>query len=190
MDASRSRPGPGLPRASRTMRLALASALTAAVACGPGEEPFAADTARHSLCEHGDAVTSADDGGALRVEVGGGLDEFSSLSDGGPVEVIYGPQGGYHIWTALRVWDLAAEWAQVTLTARLESEGTEVGMRSAVRVVFPAAGLDGARDRTGLFSFVDDRDSIRGERVVIRAEVESCEQKYGYGFGEIVVVPR
>ena len=41
-----------------------------------------------------------------RIEIGTGLTEFIEVADGGDVELVMGPQGGWHVDVALRLYDL------------------------------------------------------------------------------------
>lgn len=41
-----------------------------------------------------------------RVEIGTGLTEFIDIDDGDDVELVMGPQGGWHVDVALRLYDL------------------------------------------------------------------------------------
>jgi hypothetical protein len=57
-------------------------------------------------CSGGDGTTKGSDSGEpagctaqdLTVEVGTGELEYEPLEDGDPVTLVYGPQGGWHIW--------------------------------------------------------------------------------------------
>jgi hypothetical protein len=109
----------------------------------------------------------------IRVEMGLGFDEYTSAANGESVDIVAGPQGGFHIWTALRVWDVP-DRVTITLGARLES-GSQVGPPSEVQVRMGDANAEGMRERAGLFTFIDRPSEIRGMPIILRADVDSCD---------------
>ena len=72
----------------------------------------------------------------LVAEIGGGKDAFVPLADGDSVPVIMGVQGGYHIWTAVRIHDPTLKVVAVSLTSRFEDTGALVGQPSKEAAVF------------------------------------------------------
>lgn len=154
------------------MRTRAALILSALVAgCGPDETPV----------DDGCDVPAT----ALDVEVGTGLDEFEPITDGAKVSLIYGPQGGFHLWTAIRVRDVSAERVSVELDA-VRDDGMRVGGSGAVTVVL-VTNPDGTRVRTGLYAYVDVPSDAVGHRVSIAATVTACGE--GRGRDSRVVVP-
>ena len=64
---------------------------------------------------------------ALVLEVGTGDRVFTPVHDGDSVNITLGPQGGYHIWTAVRLHHGEVSRVRATITARLESTGAFMG---------------------------------------------------------------
>lgn len=54
----------------------------------------------------------------VRVEVGLGLDRFVPVADGDPIELVFGPQGGWHVDLAARVYG-ANEADEIILSFRV-----------------------------------------------------------------------
>ena len=127
-----------------------------------------------------------DSAATLVVDVGGGDNNFVPLENGSSVDVVSGPQGGFHIWTSVRVHDPSVSLVQINLSLRFEDTGAPAGRASRV-----AASLDppveGARVHVHMTNFVDDPQAVRGRRVVMRAEVIADDERHGAG--ELVVVP-
>ena len=134
-----------------------------------------------------DPVYSADpSAGALLVETGVGYVDFIPVSDGDRVQVVMGPQGGYHIWTAIRVRAPALETVQVTFSTRFASNGKEAGWPSRRMLKLPPQ-QDGRQDGAGLPNLVSDPNAVRDQRIVLRAEVIASDGRSGSA--ECVVVP-
>ena len=113
----------------------------------------------------------------LRVEVGTGISEFVELADGDPVNLVYGSQGGYHVWTAIRVHDERVTDVQVNLMTRFE-DGTPAGpaTRTAVSLSPPH---DGVRTAVGLRDFLENGAGLGGRRFFLRVEVVAGDQQHG-----------
>jgi hypothetical protein len=147
------------------------------VACN---SPARTDTSDAALAEVPDSAAT------LKVEVGSGNNNFVPLDDGTRVEVISGPQGGYHLWTSVRVHDPTVAAVQINLSVRFEDSGAAAGKpsRVAASLEFPK---DGARDRVGMTNFVNDPNEVRGKRVILRAEVVAADQRHGADEHVVVV---
>lgn len=117
------------------------------------------------------------DAGTLAIEVGGGYDAFEPLTDGAPVDIILGPQGGHHIWTSLRVSDTTLDHVLLYVSARFADNGASVGSPS--RLSSTLTLVDGARERLGLTNFVDDPAVAHGRRIVLRVEVQADDGRIG-----------
>jgi hypothetical protein len=72
------------------------------------------------------------DGGAPVVEVGTGRTEYLPLVDGQTLAPERGPQGGHHLWMAVRMKNLRQSGTTVTLTAEQEGTGLRVPPTSFV----------------------------------------------------------
>jgi hypothetical protein len=130
----------------------------------------------------GDARAEA----ALRIEIGTGVELYEPLAEGAPVEVVLGPQGGFHIWTSVRIHDPALDLARIDLSARLTDDGSAVGNPSSITASLDA--VDGTRERAGMTSFVTNPSSIRGRRVVLHVDVFAEDGRRGSA--ERTVIPR
>jgi hypothetical protein len=109
--------------------------------------------------------------------VGTGPTDFVELADGDPVVLASGGQGGYHVWTAIRVHDARITDARVNLSARFE-DGTSAGPSSSAATALSVLG-DGSRGAAGLRDFIDRPDLVLGKRVVLRVEVIASDQRHG-----------
>ena len=113
----------------------------------------------------------------LPVEIGTGDTGFLPLTDGEDAFIVFGPQGGWHIWTAVRVRDESVVEAEINLSVRFAGDGTPAGKASSV-----ATGLklkDGARERAGMTNFLANALAVRGQRVVLRTEVIAADGRHG-----------
>jgi hypothetical protein len=124
----------------------------------------------------------------LQVEAGTGVTSFEPLTDGEAVDVIHGMQGGYHIWTAVRVHDSAVTDVQVNVTSHFEQGGASAGEPSRITTTLDAPAPDGARDHAGMRDFIDSPLAVQGQRVVLRVEVIANDGRHGTS--ERTVVPR
>lgn len=128
---------------------------------------------------------------AFDVEVGTGIESFEEIVvDGGSVDLTYGPQGGYHIWTAVRTRDPSVEDVQINVSARYVENDASVGPASRwpAKLVLVAAGVGGGsstRERAGLRNFVDQAPLANGKSIVLRAEVVSKDGRHGSGEQQI-----
>lgn len=122
---------------------------------------------------------------SLVVEVGTGTKSFVAVEDGGLVELTYGPQGGFHIWTAIRVRGATASGVQVNLRARL-ADGSFVGPASRSATTLDVQP-DGSATAGGLRNYVENASELRGKRVTLEAEVVAADARHGAGRTTVVV---
>lgn len=122
------------------------------------------------------------------VEVGTGFDDFEEVMDGGPVDLTFGPQGGFHIWTAVRTRDTSVAEAQVNVSARYVESDASVGPASRWPTTLVLLNGGTVRERGGLRNFVDDAALANGKTVVLRAEIVTKDGRHGAG--ERQVIPR
>ncbi len=102
------------------MRLISGFLLTAAgLGCSPGPGdppiPFPADAADHAT--ELDPVCKPVAGAVPDVALGQGQSDYLPLADLETVQVEKGPQGGYHIWMAVRMKNLLRSGSRTVLTA-------------------------------------------------------------------------
>ena len=132
----------------------------------------------------GDA--GADGGAQLRVELGTGVETYEPLADGALVDVVLGPQGGFHVWTSVRVHDPTLVVARIDLSARFADDGRPAGPPSSVTAPLVLVGT--ACEHTGMTSFIADPARVRGQRVVLHVEVLVPDGRRGSA--ERTVIPR
>jgi hypothetical protein len=140
-------------------RVRLLAAATAALAlgCDPGpEEPEPFD-----LPDGGVATTV--------LEVGTGRDRFVPLGEADEVEVVFGPQGGYHIWGSLRTRGLDPDNAEVHF--RVALEGPPETTLSESRYVLPLQKSGRWHQWLGLIGFVPEPAEVYGRRVLLSMTV-------------------
>ncbi len=113
----------------------------------------------------------------LEIDVGTGATEFVDLADEVPVELVHGVQGGFHVWTGIRVHDERFSDVQVNLSTRFE-DGTPAGPASSTVTTLGAA-REGARSAAGLRNFIGNAEAVRGKRIVLRVEVITKDQQHG-----------
>lgn len=95
------------------------------------------------------------DGATTFVEAGTGETTFAPLADGDELELVYGPQGGYHVWGACGIYGIDPEGACCTtrcatrttsevladlslaLTTRRLTATSGGWLRAGDRVIFP-----------------------------------------------------
>ncbi len=84
--------------------------------------------------------------------VGSGKDSYAATADGATVEIIHGPQGGYHLWGAFRVSGIAAGSVSVTYVVSRDTLPT-TPLSSTTYDVDPFARA-GGREWAGLIGYV------------------------------------
>ena len=114
-------------------------------------------------------------------ELGTGASSFIAVHDGDRVPIIFGPQGGYHIWGSVRAKGLSSK--QVVLRYRLTSASGV--MLDPVSVVVelappPEGGDAGVAQSVGTRVFVQDPAAIRETMVAMSVtatdpEGRTCE---------------
>ena len=127
-----------------------------------------------------DAHVRADaglDAAPLPVELGTGALFFEPLVDGTTVPIIMGPQGGYHVWAAIRVGDGALDQVTVDLRGSFEDDGSPVGMSSRFAVVLLPSGA--VREAAGLRQFIEDPAVAHGRRIAIHIDLEAADGRRG-----------
>jgi len=98
--------------------------------------------------------TTVDDGrtAAATFVVGSGKDSYAATPDGAAVEIIHGPQGGYHLWGAFRVSGIAAGSVSVTYVVSRDTL-PPTPLSSTTYEVDPFARA-GGREWAGLIGYV------------------------------------
>lgn len=124
----------------------------------------------------------------LVVDVGTGEFDFQELAPGDPVTLVHGAQGGYHVWTAIRVHDAALRDVRVNLSSRFE-DGTPGGTASGAAASL-VPGPEATASAAGLRNFVQDAQGARDKKLVLRVEVVAADQRHGSAEKLVTVVAK
>jgi len=94
-----------------------------------------------------------------------------------PVTLIFGPQGGYHLWAAVCIQGTTQTKGVVDLSATLVSNGAGVlpGKVHVNTAFKPAATMPGWACRTALPDFVTCACQVSGHAIRIRAEITNAQ---------------
>src|SRR5688500_751925 len=80
-------------------------------------------------CSTAPSTEPRDAGAAARVELGTGEVAFESIPESGAtLELVHGPQGGYHLVVAIRVWELVPD--RLSIVYEVERPGGELLART------------------------------------------------------------
>lgn len=133
-----------------------------------------------ALASCGTSIPSGDagvaDAASVECEVGTGVDGFVPIEPGDEVMLIAGPQGGYHVFTSVRLRGIALrDSLRVTVTLRRASDGQYLGPTVTVGSRLFAESDEGWSEVSGLLSIVNDPSEARGEEVIVRVTVSQDE---------------
>jgi hypothetical protein len=120
--------------------------------------------------EDPDSPSPADDG-VPSIEVGTGLAGFQPIPPGADLEVIYGSQGGYHVWLSVRG---VAEGETATVAFGLVDADTGEDLSwSGLKQTLPLATPPDASEASGLICFLKSADAsaLYGRHVTPWAEI-------------------
>lgn len=78
--------------------------------------------------------------GAPELQLGTGQTDYSPLTDGQTLMLEQGPQGGHHVWIALRMKNLRQEGSTSTITSTVEGDPTPIAPLSVVFAFTPDEG--------------------------------------------------
>lgn len=122
-------------------------------------------------------------GDAPEVVVGAGQADYLPTKDGDVAQVEAGPQGGYHVWIAIRVRGLRQSGSVTTLTGSIPSLGYALPPFSVVFTFDPSEG--GACELYGLRFRIDDEahpvDTLLGKELHVNVEVADTDGTVGAG---------
>lgn len=110
------------------------------------------------------------------VELGTGDTSFEALPADGEVSLVFGPQGGYHVWTAVRVRDPGFDRGYVNLRAS-HAGGSVAGLPSSEGRRWVRTP-DGTQEAAGLRMFVSDAFPP-ATRLTLRVEVVASDGRHG-----------
>jgi hypothetical protein len=113
----------------------------------------------------------------ITCEIGTGATTFESLTPGEPVDVILGPQGGHHLWTAVRVkGDPNLDRIQVVMSGTVDDTGAMMGPGAIVpAVLMPDPTLPGTRSAAGMTNFVDHPTDLHGMSVTMHIDAATVD---------------
>ncbi|MFO0739612.1 MAG: hypothetical protein U0270_27185 [Labilithrix sp.] len=121
---------------------------------------------------------------SLTVELGTGDTAFEPLAEQGEVALVFGPQGGYHVWTAVRVRDASLLQGHVNLRAAYKG-GSLAGLPSSEAPRWMDAP-DGFVEAAGLRAFISD-SLASGTELSLRAEVVARDGRHGAAERRVVI---
>ena len=113
-----------------------------------------------------DAGQLADGGAVPLLEVGTGPSSFAALTDGQDLDIIAGPQGGFHLWTALRASKaLSPDRFEVKLAVR---QGATELSQNGYRLTLVDNGE--RYEWYGMQALVPDPAAVDGQSVTLRID--------------------
>jgi hypothetical protein len=122
-------------------------------------------------------------GGAPEVIVGEGQSAYLPLDDGAEAQVEAGPQGGYHVWIAVRVKNLKQSGTVTEVTGRIAELGYDVPPFSVVFTLDPDEG--GYCKIYGLRFRLDDEthpiETLLGKSLDITVTLTDADGDVGVG---------
>ena len=123
---------------------------------------------------------------AATVEIGSGRDEFEKLRDGSGIDLIHGPQGGYHLLLNARIFDMDPgdptnfTSGPLTLFAIYAGEERLDEFTCAIKFPYTERSTGFVLDRPLAVIIPNDRvPSLYGTNVVVETEVLDHEGRYG-----------
>ena len=131
------------------------------------------------------------DAGAPVVSIGRGIDAYAPLEDGDAVPIEAGPQGGYHMWLALRMTNLH----QAGSVTELSADGG--GIDPALAEIDVPYGYDDAGGgwcelhgvRYQLFFADQDVAAHIGSAIHLSARVVDATGDVGFGERTVIIAP-
>jgi hypothetical protein len=129
-------------------------------------EEYYKDWANYSYCKPKGA-------GAPELALSAGSRSFVPTSDGQVVDLVAGPQGGHHLWLALRAKNLRHH-SQITLTGHLSGPDIDIfpQMSTAVFVDYPSLGLCEATNLRLIVDHDVDYQQFLGQELQIDIHIE------------------
>lgn len=128
-------------------------------------------------------------GGAIEVIVGEGQSGYLPLDDGATAQVEAGPQGGYHIWLAVRVKNLKQSGTVTEVSGRIDELGYDIPPFSVVFTFDPDEG--GYCKIYGLRFRLDDEthpiDGLLGKTLDMTVTMTDSDGDVGVGTKRVVL---
>jgi hypothetical protein len=138
-----------------------------------------------------DGICKTTLGAAPDVVVGQGQSDYLPLADLDQVYVEAGPQGGHHVWIALRMKNLLRSGSRTTLTGTVPSTGTTITPYEVIYTFDPAEGgyckLFGLRFQLDLDGV--DYVPLLGHELDVTATVADRSGDTGQGMRRVMLAP-
>jgi len=164
----------------------------AALSCSPSPGPPILpppDAAEHAV--ELDAVCKTIAGLPPEVVVGQGQSDYLPLADLETVRVEAGPQGGHHVWVAIRMKNLLRSGSRTTLTGVAPGTGTKITPYEVIFTFDPAEGgyckLFGLRFQLDLDGV--DYVALLGQELDVTATVVDHAGDTGQGTSRVTLSP-
>lgn len=109
----------------------------------------------------------------LGCEVGTGYDAFEPLEEGDPVDIIAGPQGGYHVFTSVHCEGVYVDVLEVA--GALRHASTDEWLGPGFIFAREVAPVDGVVEILGLLNLLNDPEAARDQEVLVSAGVTAGE---------------
>jgi hypothetical protein len=132
------------------------------------------------------APDAPDDAPAL--EIGTGTWRFEAVEDGGAVPLVYGAQGGWHLWIALRVRGVEADSASVEFVHG-PADAADGGSRTAHGIYLDPPDAEGRRVYLGWPAILRDPACAVGRRYRVEATLRPASGGRISASREVLVGP-
>lgn len=120
-------------------------------------------------------------------EVGTGTWRFEELSDGQPVDLVRGAQGGWHVWVAVR--GNQVEDGDLVIIETERADGTTEAQRVELQPNFDPENNAGFRNYLGWPAMLDGVECLVGELLRVRATLVSIDGTSMTSERDILVMP-
>lgn len=146
--------------------------------CGGGESA----STDAGIQTSADAGLSEDAGNTdMVVEIGTGVDDFIPLTDGQAVDITLGPQGGgrsggFHIWHAVKVWNIQPRDVLLSFKTRNADTGEEIASQERRVNLRP---LGEAYTAFGISPWLLDCCKAQDQDVIMWVEVKDAADRTG-----------
>jgi hypothetical protein len=138
-----------------------------------------------------DAICKTISGAPPDVVVGQGQSDYFPLADLETVRVEAGPQGGHHVWVAIRMKNLLRSGSRTTITGVAPSTGTKITPYEVIFTFDPAEGgyckLFGLRFQLDLDGV--DYVPLLGQELDVTATVVDHSGDTGQGTRRVTLSP-
>ncbi len=124
-------------------------------------------------------------GGQGELEIGTGEWAFVEVQDRGTVELVYGPQGGWHVWVSLQAERLDPRRVEMELTT--EIAGMPESRERSIVYVDLQPEQDGSFVRYGWPAILSRPECAEGRELIV--EVQLRDRTDAVAFDAFTVIP-